>query len=1267
VPVDDGGCPPQENSSLDELSDAMLSSLLKTRCLGPPTDDQLSEIPLLSIEQTYASWKGMKYRRDLSEQGGLYPPRLPHIRRYCDVYRGPKGWYLASDLDSNPHYEHLPSVNADIRRVCDEARIEFKEYLSDRNYLSKDDKEFRIYNGSGDEELDRLHEQLPLTELIIETLQRGERDPERNTFMHVVGYTSNMSTKVKGGVARPTFRGPASDAAKKANIIMSNAAKHLFEPIKTNDMGIFDDPDRQSEYAGSKEAFCSEEARIEALAFSVQILDENLLGIHADSHNDYTEIGRKHNYHYTVVAWYYFTVDGVPAKFTIIGYTRASIPQAMYREELYREYFENVVLSFFERISSKRKNLDRGIFDFDESIDRKVESMRKDGQYDICRPPHINKEVYYSAYVDALLHLHTRYREFSGQAFTIYRFAEALLPIVFCNGPSQYNTILRTWADCKENLPDLSCNYTEVYMVQALEKFKFANLCYDAHGMPRHQTTFNHAVARRWIYASLKVLVKVLLKCSGDKKKRPTFEQANEELQDILHVGGLAANHILHFAALIGAIPSCYADGAIVSKTTKSSDRLREEHGITNKRGLLTFLKEQGTIGTESVAENGGVCEALRPPDHPYGDIIFSEQSAIYYTDPNLCAQQDDEYLVKVIPRTAGDEDRTSCLQLGRLSLPKQVYPADHDSNDFHWSQYMTANAGVSPDLDTVIRVNNKQGTGPIARISKMPRGVDKLRKSLKNATKTRVFPEATSLGRDPRAIAKAANLGYKFTDPAQALLLLALHKVASEGGEVTCVDEECVDEDDIYRVEDTKALEDSQLLGILASHPDDAWDKILDPSLQMRMVYQLGMRDQYGRFAKPIGDSFPTPTELYNKNVRLEMSEPLVCLRASAGFNNNDTKSIVLNSFTIHDEEDEHTMAAVLNGNQEYRFQGDFSPTRDMSVGLVRDSDQGPPYFSSKEKAQDALSWHLVTRPETKEIKDSPEWPFRPSNWLRRIFGTVDKWTEYHPNGPRYVILGNHHNTSVKEAGQKRGADATPPSFSAPNTPKAEIVAVMRHYNDEVRIAFMKEGELLTPFVIAEDFILGDAPVRRKRRKRRGRRDRAQEEVPDMIGACEYHANVKAKKEEKEKAKKEQPRLLIVASPPVEDEPSWGEDEDEEEKGPPERLGRFWAAGWKMRVIMRKRCEDLDCYYDCPHTRVTIRSKKQLRKHLRYICGNFTSPQHLNERIKAAEFVWGCEGDSAYNELIGRHILLAREANSDGVTVNKSEEPTAAAAASTT
>jgi len=1227
VPVDDGSCLHFENSSLEEKRDFMLSSLMSSKHLGPPTDEQESEIPLFCIEQMSQSFQSMPYRRDLHQQGGLFPGRLCHIRGFCKVRRALKGFYLSSGLEYDPHYEVLDCQDDEIDSICHKAGIPVKDFFPDQNYLSDKYTDFRIYNGSGDETLDKLHEQLPLKELIIETLQHGDHDEDRNTFMRVVGYASNMSTKVVDGVAKPTFRGgPATEPVKQANVILSTVARCMYSTIhKAGEKDIFDDPDRQKEYAGSEEAFHSKGALLEALACSVQISDENLLSIHADHHNDYTEVGRKHNYNYTVVAWAYFTIGGIKAKFTIIGYMRASVTQHMYRREVYREYFTNVVLPFFNRIGPKRKNLDHRIFE-DEDGDKLVESLRKKGCFDICRAPHKDKNLYYSPYTDALSLLRRRYQEFTGAEFTIYRFSEALLPIIFCNGPSQYDTILRTWADCKGNLPAQSCNYTLQYMVEALNKFKFPNLGSDPRACIRHQPTFNHAVARRWIDSSLKVLLRVLVKCNrADKKKRPSFEEANIELQDIAHVGGLASNHLLHILALCLVIPSYYADHAIVSKTTRSSDRLRTEHGITNKKGLITFLQEEGIIETESIAENAGVCEALRQPDHPYVDTIFSEQSAVYQTNPKLYLKEDEEYLIKVIPRPTDNGAPETFYLRGRLCLSEEISPADR-LDGYHWSEYNGSDKSP-PDPDAIIQVNNKKKQSVIRLIPKIPAGVKKMLKYLKK-TKTRVYPEATPIGRDSRSIANALKQGITYTDAAKKLCFLALLKVIDEGGEVIHHDEELIDEDEIYRTQISKALEDSELYESVVFRPDQAWDAVLSSNLQARMVYEYGIREQYGRVAKPIGDTFPPPTQLYNKNVRLAQSRPKQYLRVSADSRHDDSTSIDLAPDNVCDKNRRHSMSAVLEGKRRFTFETDYSSARHFHKGLSHDSGSLPSFRKLKH-AKDALCWYLITQPER---KGSPEWPFKPHRWLRCFFGTMDKWVEWCPNGPRYVILGNHRNTVVRGARKKRKANREPEMPPAPTNPSAQIIGVMRHYNDEVRIAFVgKDGKYLKPFVIAEDFVLADPPIRKNPYHEEG--------VPDLIGVKEFHKKVDAMKE----AKKEQGRLLWVAFPPPKDEPKW-----EEEKGePPSSVSRFWPDGWRMRVIMRRGCSKYDSYYDCPHTRITIRSLAALRTHLRYICGAFTSSRQLAEKIKDDNFVWGHTGSGDYNEAIKEAIKLMRRVES--------------------
>jgi len=154
-------------------------------------------------------------------------------------------------------------------------------FFSDQDYLSDEHMDFRTCNGSGDETLDKLHKQPPLKESIIETSQHGDHDEDQSAFMRVVGHASDMSTRVVDGVARPTSRGgPATGPVKQANVILSRVARHMHSTIhKAGEKDIFDDPDRQKEYAGSEEAFHSKGALLEVLACSVPILDENLLSI----------------------------------------------------------------------------------------------------------------------------------------------------------------------------------------------------------------------------------------------------------------------------------------------------------------------------------------------------------------------------------------------------------------------------------------------------------------------------------------------------------------------------------------------------------------------------------------------------------------------------------------------------------------------------------------------------------------------------------------------------------------------------------------------------------------------------------------------------------------------------------------------------------------------------------------------------------------------------------------------------------------------------
>jgi len=255
---------------------------------------------------------------------------------------------------------------------------------------------------------------------------------------------------------------------------------------------------------------------------------------------------------------------------------------------------------------------------------------------------------------------------------------------------------------------------------------------------------------------------------------------------------------------------------------------------------------------------------------------------------------------------------------------------------------------------------------------------------------------------------------------------------------------------------------------------------------LIMNELYELGMREQHGRNAKLASSMFPTVTELHNKDVRMIVPDPLHILRVLAGAKINDNTCIIFESTMPPESKSKHTTTVVLKDGRRFTFGKDFSPSRHMSCGLIRDSGSTPS-FSTVKFAKDALCWYLMT---CLEGKGPTGWPFSPSAWLRYFFGRKDLWTEWCLGGPRFILLGNHRNANVRSPCKKRKVAGDEPALGrneagpAVTAQEAEITAAVCYQNGTVRIAFAKGGTLKKPFVIAENFILDDAPVRRKRVK---------------------------------------------------------------------------------------------------------------------------------------------------------------------------------------
>lgn len=255
-----------------------------------------------------------------------------------------------------------------------------------------------------------LLEMLPWKELAGKALKEGDFNSNRNAFQLFQGFASNQSqTRVKTGENQghtfPNFQsdGPLTGDSMitQTNVILSKIGDLLFENIKDNNKpGFFDDPERQKKWAGHERGFNHKEAKIEALAISIQSAGTPLR-IHCDEHNDESEEGRSKNYHYTVCCWKTVVVEGILFRIAIIGYSRRSLSQADERYDV-REALLEKVKAYHESLPDCRKKVGPHLFEVGKHAAEEDEAEEDDDGH-IVRRINMKKDVYYSSFCDSLM------------------------------------------------------------------------------------------------------------------------------------------------------------------------------------------------------------------------------------------------------------------------------------------------------------------------------------------------------------------------------------------------------------------------------------------------------------------------------------------------------------------------------------------------------------------------------------------------------------------------------------------------------------------------------------------------------------------------------------------------------------------------------------------------------------------------------------------------------------------------------------------------
>ena len=148
----------------------------------------------------------------------------------------------------------------------------------------------------------------------------------------------------------------------------------------------------------------------------------------------------------------------------------------------------------------------------------------------------------------------------------------------------------------------------------------------------RHQPTINKPISHLWIRQSLNTLREAVLLYK--KKEDTPFTTLLSLLGSVPGFGNLVCMHVAHFMALVGLLPAWVGLKAVVSDTTKTSDRLAARGiGKSMAPTLLAMICEK--YGWSEMLAEAALCKKERTSNsNKYVDGIYKDQEVLAYAVP---------------------------------------------------------------------------------------------------------------------------------------------------------------------------------------------------------------------------------------------------------------------------------------------------------------------------------------------------------------------------------------------------------------------------------------------------------------------------------------------------------------------------------------------------------------------------------------------------------------------------------------------------------
>ncbi|KAL3918058.1 MAG: hypothetical protein SGILL_004422, partial [Bacillariaceae sp.] len=851
-----------------------------------PTSDQLEKYPVFAIEQLRKDKMHSKKRFNLNSEGGLFPGRP--IERVHLVEFGEEGCYLGESFGSSPHYGVPVKDRQEFETAAEHLKIPCKHYPRTSCHTGK--AFLQVYNKDANRSVEGMDssngiqdllDQIPWEEALLEAIQNGQFNLNRNCLQRGFGFTSSQSQKRgKDNHTQPNFKGVGNckglgegSLPTRINIILSKVAKQLYamaEDGKVGEKGIFVDKERNEKWSCSERGFNHPEALLEALSISISI-DGTVLTIHCDEENDESDDAMETGHNYTVCGWKTFVIDGHVIRMALLGYSRKSVPQAVGRKELYSSMFKSLKC-FHDKLPVDQRSISSKLFF--------VTNDDYDSNGNLVRSPNLDKGVYFSSYGSFLVKVIDKIEKEKRSSVTLERVCELVLPIMMSPGPDIYEHIFTRWLE--KELPPEDSNWALVFVEQAMVKFGTLGTT----KYKRHQNTFNKSVFRSWFDKSLRCLL-TAFRHARAKNSPPEHAKLVQQLVDgIDQMGVFLAGHVLAVAALCRIIPTRYALEAKIAPGTKTAKRLQQQYGLLPSQfdSFLKFVAKELQI-SKAKAENL-ICEWLKEDRSSFKkEVVFQNQTHLMQANESKNAYDVTCFERDPMKQKGGKKRGRSTsepITKQRITSKRRlgVFSRSNHNSIYHWTDFDPKTNTGPPDPDQEIKVSR---TSQLRNRPKKlrPKPLDRLR-----AAAPGFRPKhATRFGVDPTKLHRKKN-GREYTTVEGELRFCDWRLLNEE------IDSDS--EKELHNIRLARAEERDNEISYGTWFRGGPWkdEEYGDAKSQIHLqtLHREGaLKNGLERGCK--GLSCPTLTLLYEHGVENFEKDPIALLRRAAGLTEDDKK----------------------------------------------------------------------------------------------------------------------------------------------------------------------------------------------------------------------------------------------------------------------------------------------------------------------------------------------------------------------------------------